>query len=117
MDETRNNVFTTRIAGSSYYTFNYPNKGDRVILIPTPFNIHDKYAIVILNDKLQVLGHLTRMAGLNKKIGNLMNWKPFIGIVNSIYPQFNEIFIDIDIAQFQPCKRPQISLSGHIYKN
>lgn len=89
---------TTRIAGTQYYDFNIPDVGERVILLHNPFNPHDENAIMVFNQQLQQVGHLTKLAGFNKKIGNLIDWQPYVAKVVVVFPEFLEIFIEIDLT-------------------
>jgi hypothetical protein len=91
---------TTRVAGTNYYTFNVPDVSERVILIHNPFNPQDENAIIVINQQLQQIGHITRLAGLNKKILNLMDGQPCFAKVVAVFPQFLEIFIEIDLTTF-----------------
>lgn len=105
-------IITTRIAGTKHYDFNFPDKGDRVILVHNPYNKYDKHAIMVVNQNLQLIGHLTKTAGFNQKVGALIEWKPFIATVNTVYPQLNEIFIDIDTSLFKLDKQ----IIDHIFR-
>lgn len=52
--------------------------------------------IIVLNSQLQQIGHLTKLAGFNQTIGELIDWKPYIAKVIAIYPMFEEIVIEIN---------------------
>ena len=94
MKTQNQNSISTRIAGTNHHTFNIPDIGDRVILLHYPYK-NDYKNIVVINAQLQQIGHLTKIAGFNEQIGNLIDWKPYIAEVESIYPEFMEIFIKI----------------------
>lgn len=94
--QSESEVITTRIAGTKYYTFNIPEVGERIILIHNPYNKFDESAIVVLNAQLQQIGHLTKTAGFNKKVGKLIDWQPYTAKVVAVFPQFSEIFIEIN---------------------
>ena len=97
MIQQNKNTLTTRVADTKNFTFNFPDKGDRVILIHNPFNTYDSSSIVVLNKQLQQIGHLTPHGVFNKKIGNLIKWQPYVADVIEVYPNFTEVFIEISI--------------------
>ncbi len=90
------NKITTKISGTEHYTFNFPDEGDRIILLHTPFNPNDVNAIMVLNAQLQQMGHLSRIADFNKIIGDLIDWKPYVALVISVSYEPSEIYIEID---------------------
>ena len=60
MIQQNKNTLTTRVADTKNFTFNFPDKGDRVILIHNPFNAYDSSSIVVLNkNSLYLIDYLT----------------------------------------------------------
>ena len=97
MEHKNIDLIQARVSGSREFTFNIPEVGDRVILLHNPFNNLDSNNIMIFNSELQRIGHLTHVAGFNKEIGNLIDWKPYVASVISVSPNFSEIFIEIKL--------------------
>jgi hypothetical protein len=97
----KQNSISTIIAGTNHYNFNFPDIGDKVILIHNPFNTKDENAIMVINSNLQQIGHLSRIFDFNKNIGCLIDWKPYTATVTLINTKFLEIQIEIDLKPFK----------------
>lgn len=88
---------TTKVSETQNFTFNFPDIGDKVILLHNPYNRSDSNTIIVLNRFLQQLGCLSRNEDFNKKIGNLFGWKPILAEVIDIRPKLLEVLIEIKI--------------------
>ena len=93
------NSITMKVCDTENFTFNTPDIGDNVILLPNPYSKSESRAIIVVNRFLQQMGFLPNKSDFNTEIENILKEKPLLAEVIDTRPKLLEVMIEIKIKK------------------